>query len=234
MYLTNPSTSGQIYVADAGMVLKCNTNDPIFIKPNDVDGLTMNYDGTANFSKTVSVWNGISGSHRSSLVTGNTVSNLILTNPTSNTNLLVQLEPTSGSIRYDSTTIPLVVAVNSGSAMQVNPDRTISCTRDLVINTWSIGDEFSLLQLASRDTNSESSSGGALNSYATEQAVFYGGVKQGGQYLKGGAVNVVRNKYRPVYRLSSHKTSQFNASPNVTVSNAYMSYNSSPSASYIA
>ena len=42
MYLINPSTSGQIYVADAGMVLKCNTNAPIFIKPHDVDGLTIN------------------------------------------------------------------------------------------------------------------------------------------------------------------------------------------------
>ena len=109
MYLTNPSTSGQIYVANAGMVLKCNTNDPICIKPNDVDGLTMNYDGSANFNKTVSVWSGVSGSYISSLVSGNTVSNLILTNPVSNTNLLVQLEPKSGSLRYDSTTNPLVL-----------------------------------------------------------------------------------------------------------------------------
>ena len=50
-YLINPSTSCQIYVADAGMVLKCNTNDPIFIKPNDVDGLIINYDGTASFNE---------------------------------------------------------------------------------------------------------------------------------------------------------------------------------------
>ena len=81
MYLINPSTGGQIYAADAGMELTCNTNDPIFIKPNDVDGLTMNYDGSANFNKTVSVWSGMSGSHLSSLVSGNTVSNLIFHKP---------------------------------------------------------------------------------------------------------------------------------------------------------
>ena len=62
-------------------------------------------------------------------------------------------------------------------------------------------------------------------------AAFYGGVKQGDQYLKGGVVSVLRNKYTPVYRLATHRTSQFTASPNVVVSNAYMSYNSSPSAS---
>ena len=93
---------------------------------------------------------------------------------------------------------PFVLAVNSGSAIQINPDRTISCTRDLVNNTWSIGNEVSLLILASRVTSLESSGGGALNSYASEQAAFYGGVKQGVQYLKGGVVNVVRNKYKPV------------------------------------
>ncbi len=79
LYLTNPSTSGQIYVANAGMVLKCNTNDPICIKPKDVDGLTINYDGTASFNKAVTGITATTTSNDTTLATTEVVKTAVAT-----------------------------------------------------------------------------------------------------------------------------------------------------------
>jgi len=48
-----------------------------------------------------------------------------------------------------------------------------------------------------------SSAAQPLSTFATEQAAFYAGVNQGSQYLTAGVVNVVKNRFRPNYTLSS-------------------------------
>ena len=60
---------------------------------------------------------------------------------------------------------------------------------------------YQLDALATRVSSLESKASGSssLVSYASEAAAYLGGVEQGSQYMKGGVVSVVKNKYRPIY-----------------------------------
>ena len=81
----------------------------------------------------------------------------------------------------------------------------ISSKSDVVINTWSIGNEVSLLQLASRVTSLESSGSGsaALVNYTSEPNAFFGGVNPGGDYLKNFTRATVQNAWRPAYKFTN-------------------------------
>jgi hypothetical protein len=211
MYLTNPSTSGQIYVADAGMVLKCNTNDPIFIKPNDVAGLTVNYDGTTTANTLVKVVGSSASIPSVSMVTGSNLSGVMIDRQ-DETRLGFTLEQNSalfGISNNYANDLPLIfTVVQNISAVQINPDRTMSCTTDVVINSSTPGSEVSLMQLATRVNNLESSAGGSANlsSYSNEMAAYYSGVNEGSQYISSGngLVWSVNSKYKPIFTFNQN------------------------------
>ena len=110
--------------------------------------------------------------------------------------------------------------------MQITPDRTISCTKDFVINSSTVGSEVSFIQLATRVTNLESSNSGSttLLNYTSEPNAFFGGVTQGSDYLKNGVKSVVQKNWRPTYEFKSDARTHaltFTSSPSVTYN--YMS-----------
>jgi hypothetical protein len=98
-----------------------------------------------------------------------------------------------------------------------------------------IGSGISISSLNTRVTtlestaSSSSGSTAALSTYTTEIDAFFDGVNQGSQYIKNSTVYAVENKYKTVYRMTGDKTTS-----NVAITNAYLSYNTSPSAAYSA
>ena len=60
------------------MVLRCMSMDPIFIKPNDVAGLTVNYDGTTTANTLVKVVGSSASIPSVSMVTGSNLSGVMI------------------------------------------------------------------------------------------------------------------------------------------------------------
>ena len=73
-----------------------------------------------------------------------------------------------------------------------------------------------------------------LSTYTSEIDAFFNGVNQGNQYIKNSTIYVVENKYRTVYKLAGNKTSSLSATPNVDITDAYLTYDTSPNTSYTA
>jgi hypothetical protein len=125
---------------------------------------------------------------------------------------------------------PVRLQIGLQDACVVNADKSVSVNGDVTCNNGVI----SVSNLSSRIATLESGSSGSLVAYQNESTAFFAGVNQGSQYLKGGVVNLVKNRYRPVYRFTGFRTSSLSTTANVDTTVATLQYTGTQTASFTA